>query len=139
MTGASAADCRHGRFDPFDTLYGPRGWRCLDCDAAGPTMLAAVADAGGRPAGLRGFCVCGSGGIWPAAVTGAEAGPWLSEHAGCPVPEPMQEEADRYRAAIDEAILLLPTTTIANGVEPDGPAARVNGARDVLRRAVGDG
>jgi hypothetical protein len=132
-----AADCRHGRIDEFDTLYGRRGWRCLDCEAAGPTMIGAVFEtASGRPVGLRGFCVCGSGGMWPAMATGAEVGDWLSGHAGCALPEPAREEADRYRAAILEALGHFPRT-IATGEYPDSIAARANAARDVLRKAVG--
>jgi hypothetical protein len=44
---------------------------------------------------------------------------------------------DRYRAAIVEALAHLPHT-IATGAEPDDIAARVNAARDALRKAVGD-
>lgn len=56
--------------------------------------------------------------------------------AGLP---PQGERADRYRAAIDTALgHLNEVGTIAAGVPAEGIAARVNAARDILRKAVGD-
>jgi len=51
----------------------------------------------------------------------------------------LESERGRYRAAIVEALSHLNAVgTIAAGVPAEGIASRVNAARDVLRRAVGD-
>jgi len=82
-----AAGCAHDRLEPWEpdrTALHPRGWRCEECGAAGPTVLRAVTTAlSPVRAAILGSCVCGEGDYWPPTEIGAVVGRWLAKHAGC--------------------------------------------------------